>query len=175
MVLFISFTQTSCKGVKEKSNSKIESETNDKSITMDFIEEKTIVYRTSKATDNNVPVIVDEDFQITSYPAPSDVIIDGQLKKPIVLGNNWYIDQIGISRNSAFTGITFEEYSKLNQVNLTEIEKGILQDIAVYDICKCDASVSYEDIKQAFSNGEHNQFIGANCKRIYTKRVPKKN
>ncbi len=76
-----------------------------------------IIYKTIKDYSNNVPIIMNESKdRIVSYPAISDVLINGTLAKPTQLAKGYLLDNFGISANSVFTSFTFEEYSNLDKV-----------------------------------------------------------
>ncbi len=136
-----------------------------------MIEEKTIIFRTSDKVDNLVPIVVNDNNEIVSYPAPSDLKIDGKYKKPIALGNNWYIDQIGVSSKSKFLTLSFKEYAVINPVNIDNLQSKVTP-ISFYDICECPPVDNYDEIITAFNDGKLNQYIGYNCKTVFTKRVP---
>jgi uncharacterized lipoprotein YajG len=81
-----------------------------------------IIYKADKKFANYIPVLLnDEGTKIVSYPAPSDIFIDGKLAKPTALKNNYWIDNRGISAHSAFINYTYEEYSKLADAPTLEI------------------------------------------------------
>ncbi len=71
-----------------------------------------VVYKTHKDYSENIPIQLNEDkTSLVSFPAISDV---KPIKKPIKLNKNYYLDQFGISKNTAFTSHTFNSYEKLN-------------------------------------------------------------
>lgn len=68
------------------------------------------IYRMSgNATAANVPVQVNAEGKIVSFPAPSDLV--GQ--EPIALKDGWLLDQRGIGPNTRFISYTYSEYAKL--------------------------------------------------------------
>jgi hypothetical protein len=74
----------------------------------------TIIYKTKADYSKNVPVTLLEDkSRIVSYPAPQDLYFRGQLAYPIALAKGFLLDNRGISVNSAFISLTYEEYAKL--------------------------------------------------------------
>ncbi len=74
----------------------------------------TIIYKTKKDYSNYVPVILSDDkTAVVSYPAPKDVYYKGQLAKPVLLNDGYLLDVRGISKDVAFTSITYEEYANL--------------------------------------------------------------
>ena len=74
----------------------------------------TIIYKTKADYSKNVPVTLSADkSHIVSYPAPQDLYFRGQLAYPIALAKGFLLDNRGISVNSAFISLTYEEYAKL--------------------------------------------------------------
>ena len=74
----------------------------------------TIIYKTKADYSKNVPVTLSEDkSHIVSYPAPQDVYFRGELAYPTKLAKGFLLDNRGISVNSAFISLTYEEYAKL--------------------------------------------------------------
>jgi hypothetical protein len=74
----------------------------------------TIIYKTKADYSKNVPVTLSEDkSHILSYPAPQDVYFHGILAYPTALAKGFLLDNRGLSVNSAFISLTYEEYAKL--------------------------------------------------------------
>jgi len=72
-----------------------------------------IVYKTTKDYSKNVAVTLSDDkTRIVSYPAPSDV---SARSYPTALSKGYWLDNRGISQNTAFLSITYEEYAKLKK------------------------------------------------------------
>lgn len=77
--------------------------------------EQTIVYKTRGDYSKFVPVTLNEaKTEVVSYPAPTDVYRGGTLAYPTVLTNDYWLDNRGISSNTAFLNITYDDYSKFN-------------------------------------------------------------
>src|SRR5688572_17977141 len=73
-----------------------------------------MVYKTKANYNNLVSVeLSDDKTKITSYPAPTDVIADKGYASPSLLHSDYLLDNRGISKNSAFIKMTYEEYSRL--------------------------------------------------------------
>lgn len=82
----------------------------------------TIIYKTKADYSKYVPVTLSADKQkIVSYPAPKDVFYNGNLATPVALTNGYWLDNRGITANSAFVKITYEEYSKMEQTPKLEV------------------------------------------------------
>lgn len=71
---------------------------------------KAVVYQMSGDYERNVPVQLNPNGSIASYPAPSDV----RNQQPVRLARGWWLDRRGISRNSVFTKYTYDEYQNLS-------------------------------------------------------------
>lgn len=89
-------------------------------------------YRISgPATAANVPVQVNAEGKIVSFPAPTDLI--GQ--EPKDLGDGWYLDRRGVNANTRFTTYTYEQYSRLSAPpSLAELQAAIIPDARVIDL-----------------------------------------
>lgn len=89
----------------------------------------TVVYKTKADYSKYVPVTLSADKkEITAYPSPKDIYYLGKLAYPTPLANGYLLDNRGISPNSAFLKITFNEYSKLNTApSLVEMYNQILE------------------------------------------------
>ena len=80
-----------------------------------------IIYKTKGDYSKNVPITLSTDkSKIVSYPAPQDVYYRGQLAYPTVLKDGFLLDNRGISANSVFIKLTYEEYSKLSEAPSNE-------------------------------------------------------
>lgn len=91
---------------------------------------KAVVYKMSGDYAENVPVQVNPQGDITSFPAPTDV--RGQ--QPVKLIDGWYLDRRGIGPNSVFTTYTYAEYSKLPSTpTLKELKAAIIPGARVTD------------------------------------------
>jgi hypothetical protein len=90
-----------------------------------------IVYKTKGDYNNNVPVTLSEDkSKIVSYPAPVDLYYRGKLAYPTKLAKGFLLDNRGISPNTVFLKITYEEYSKLNSAPaMDELMKMIIDTV----------------------------------------------
>lgn len=76
-----------------------------------------IIYKTKADYSKNVPVTLSADkSHIVSYPAAQDVYFNGVLAYPTPLAKGFLLDNRGITANSAFLKLTYEEYARLNPV-----------------------------------------------------------
>lgn len=73
-----------------------------------------IIYQTTRNYSEFVPVILSDDKKkIESYPDVKDIYYKGKLAYPTPLHRGYWLDNRGISKNVAFTKLTYEAYSKL--------------------------------------------------------------
>lgn len=107
-------------------SSKISGQTTNKE--MDFSGPPTVIYKTNKDYTKFVSVTLSEDkSKIVSYPSPKDVYYKGVLAYPTKLKNGYLLDNRGVTPNSVFLNITYEEYSKLKEVpSLSELYSKII-------------------------------------------------
>ncbi|MDB5285005.1 MAG: hypothetical protein JWO06_4080 [Bacteroidota bacterium] len=89
----------------------------------------TIIYKTKGDYSKNVPVTLSADkSKIISYPAPKDVFYNGRLAYPTPLSKGFLLDNRGVSVNTAFLKMTYEEYSKLQDVPKLDVMYGQIID-----------------------------------------------
>ena len=87
-----------------------------------------VVYKTKADYSKYVPVTLSDDkTKIVSYPAPQDVYYQGKLATPEALAKGYLLDNRGVTVNSVFIKITYEDYAKLKDVpSLEELYKLII-------------------------------------------------
>jgi hypothetical protein len=84
-----------------------------------YVGEQAIVYKTKKDFSKNVPVKMNEDkTKIVAYPSPKDLFYKDKLAYPTQLKNGYLLDNRGVSKNSVFIDMTYDDYSKLDQAPL---------------------------------------------------------
>jgi len=72
-----------------------------------------VVYKMTKDYSKNVAITLSGDKKtIVSYPARTDV---SEISYPTPLNKGYWLDNRGISPNTAFLSITYEEYAKLKK------------------------------------------------------------
>jgi hypothetical protein len=123
----------------------------------------TVIYKTTRNYDKNVAVTLSDDKQrIVSYPHPSDV---SQRSYPTPLNKSYLLDNRGISKNTAFLSITYEEYAKLrNAPSLDELKQLIIDDNPIEEMYNCGGRTRFSDLIPQL-----NQLIDQNfkdCQRI---------
>ena len=98
------------------------------------------IYRTSGDYNNNVFIILGNDGNILTYPAPSDV---NASSAPLQLKQGWLLDRRGISQGAAFLTWTYEEYHALKSApSPTELKAHIIPGAKVTAIERLPVSAS---------------------------------
>lgn len=105
----------------------------------------TIVYKTTGNYWQNVPVTLSDDkTQITSYPHPKDLIVNGKLATPSPLPDGYWFDNRGISPNVAFTSWTYEAYSRLETPpSVSDLFKAIIDKNPIAEMCDCGSRSAF--------------------------------
>jgi hypothetical protein len=112
------------------------------------------VYKTKGNYNNLVPIrLSDDKTQIVSYPAPSDLKKDGKFLYPTELEGGLLIDNLGISKNSAFIKLTYEEYAALqNTLPLSELFKLIVDKAPFLEMYDCGNKQSFTNLKEQLND-----------------------
>lgn len=106
----------------------------------------TIVYKTNSDYYHNVPVQLNSDGTIASYPDPSDLTIGGELAYPTRLEDGYLLDNKGISTNVAFIEMTYEEYSKLGKAPSTdELQSMVIDEKPLKEMYNCGLRSKFND------------------------------
>jgi hypothetical protein len=119
-----------------------------------------IIYKTRENYNNLIPVLLSDDkTQIISYPHPKDIKIGDELQFPTLLNKEYLIDNRGITRNVAFLKITYDEYSKLENVpSLEYLYSMIVDKNPLIEYYNCGLRSEYKDkiqlLNQMIDNGE---------------------
>lgn len=102
LLILIVFWGASCETTKDMSH-------------IDFDGIPTVVYQMKKDYSALVPVILDDSkTKVVSYPSPKDMFHpNGELRAQQQLSDDFYLDQIGLTINSAFISYTIEHYSHI--------------------------------------------------------------
>jgi hypothetical protein len=106
-----------------------------------------VVYKTTKNYSTYVPVqLNNEGTKIISYPAPSDIFMNGKLALPTKLKNNYWLDNRGITMHTAFINYTYDEYSKLADApSLDILFSKIIDKHPILEIYNCGAKTTLID------------------------------
>lgn len=104
---------------------------------------------------DKVAVTLNPDGTLAYYPAPTDIMTNSA---PYALGDGWYLNRQGISKNSVFTKWTFDEYRNLASTPSREdIIEAIIPGSGVIEMEKIPLTIS-----EALSNPSA-------CKKYVTK------
>ena len=98
-----------------------------------------IIYKTKADYSQNVAVTLSDDkSKIISYPHPTDVFYKKKLAYPINLDNDYLLDNLGITINTAYLSLTLKEYSEYKDVpSLIELYKMIIDDNPIVEFYNC--------------------------------------
>ena len=112
------------------------------------------VYKTKGNYNNLVPIrLSDDKTQIVSYPAPSDLKKEGKFLYPTELEEGLLIDNLGISKNTAFIKLTYEEYAALqNTLPLSELFKLIVDKTPFLEMYDCGNKQSFTNLKEQLND-----------------------
>lgn len=111
-----------------------------------------IIYRMRDDYANLVPVTLDQNGNIASYPDPVDIT---ETCKPVALGDGWYLDRRGVGRNTAFTNYTYEQYHALDKVpSIDELKAHIIARNVIVELWLCGtADRTIDEYKQLVKDG----------------------
>lgn len=109
-----------------------------------------VIYQTKKDYSEFVPVnLTDDKKSVESYPDIKDVFMNGELAYPAKLNGGFFLDNRGITANSAFLNITYKEYSELSATPSPEKIMTMIQEkdpfICIY---KCGLRASFQEIEK---------------------------
>ncbi len=107
-----------------------------------------IVYKTSDNYFFHVPVTLSPDKNsIVSYPAPTDLLVNGELALPVRLEDGYLLDRRGICEHSAFLKWTYYEYSRLDHTpKPEELMRMILDKDPFTEMYRCGKQSSFKDL-----------------------------
>ncbi|MBN1990020.1 MAG: hypothetical protein JW783_11525 [Bacteroidales bacterium] len=124
-----------------------------------------IVYKTRSSYNNLVPVTLNEARNaIVSYPAPTDIYYKGELAKPTILANGYLLDNRGVNPNTAFLGISYEEYSKLSDITSEFLWQNIIDATPLVELYHCGNRADFSNEVDELNEIIHGGF--KNCKKI---------
>lgn len=129
---------------------------------------RALVYKTKANYNLLVPVMLSDDkTQVVSYPHPKDILSGSIFQTPIQLHKGYLLDKRGIGKNVAFLKLTYEEYSKLNNVPDTkELINLIIDKDPLTEMVDCGIITKMPDpegqLNQLIDNGK----LRTTCKVI---------
>jgi hypothetical protein len=126
----------------------------------------TIVYKTKNSYNNLVPVMLnDEKTEIIAYPSQADLLINGELKTPILLNDNYLLDVKGININVAFLSLSYQEYVALETIpSLKEMFNLIIDKNPLIELCDCGNRSAFSNIENQINYLIDNKQLRQKCK-----------
>lgn len=111
-----------------------------------------IIYNMSGDYADLVPVTLDGNGRIVSYPDPVDIT---ESCRPVALGNGWYLDRRGVTATSAFTDYTYAQYHALDHVPpMDTLQSHIVARNAIVSIWDCGQKKrSITELQQLVNDG----------------------
>ncbi len=103
------------------------------------------IYKTKNDYSHLVPITLSDDGQsIVTYPAPTDLTVNGKLVLPTKLSKGYLLDNRGINAHSVFLSITYEDYSQLQQpLTTTEMLSKIVDKHPFTEFYNCGLRSAY--------------------------------
>lgn len=128
--------------------------------------QQTIVYKTIGDFNNLVPITMNENrTEILSYPAPTDLVVNGKVTIPTQLKNGYLLDNRGVNTNTVFLKYTYEKYSKLeNAPNLEEMMQNIAEKYPLSELINCGPRSQFKDEVKEINSLIDKDF--PNCKKV---------
>jgi len=125
-----------------------------------------IIYKTVADYYDKVPVTLNETKdKIVSFPAPSDLLYEGELALPLILNRDYLLDRRGIHVNSAFTSYTYEEYSRMESPpSLEKLFDSIIDKEPFESMYDCGSPGQFKDPEKEL-NKEIRRGLGS-CKSL---------
>lgn len=106
-----------------------------------------IIYRMKKNYSKYVPITLSDDkSRVISYPAITDIYYKGKLAYPTQLTNDYWLDNRGINKNTAFIKLTYDAYSKLKKTpSINELFQMIIDKDPLLEIINCGQRSNFND------------------------------
>ena len=93
---------------------------------------KATAFKMNGNYENNVAVTFGQDGNLIYFPAPSDI---STASMPTDLGEGWWLNNQGISKNSVFTTFTFEDYAALPKTpSIEELKAAVIPGSGITEI-----------------------------------------
>ena len=108
------------------------------------------IYKTVNDYFENVPVILSEDkTQIVSYPAPSDLMINGKLSVPTKLAKGYLLDNRGINEHVAFLNYSYSDYYNLKELpSIEKLISEIKDSIPLIELYYCGNRLDFQNVEK---------------------------
>lgn len=111
-----------------------------------------IVYKMSGDYADLVPVTLNGNGKIVSYPDPMDIT---ESSRPVALGDGWYLDRRGVTATSAFMDYTYAQYHALEHVpSIETLQSHIVARNAIVSLWDCGQQErSIKELQQLVKDG----------------------
>ena len=156
--------QAEKKTAKTTAENTTETTTPNKPATVGVPSPPTIIYKTKKDYSQNVPVGF-KDKHITSYPAPSDLNIGGKLVTPTALNDGFWLDNRGISLETAFLSYTYKEYAALSTVP-NDLYQRLLDTDPFIEVWDCGKRHTFENAEKEINQIIKEKNLDSRCTKI---------
>ncbi len=112
-----------------------------------------LVYKTHADYSSLVPVgMNDSGTQIVSYPAPEDVKALGiATLKPLQLRKNYWLDNAGIFKNTAYLDYTWEKYQTLQNQTADSLLPHVKYRKPFIEICNCGLKTELPQLEKSIN------------------------
>jgi hypothetical protein len=129
---------------------------------------KALVYKTKVNYDDLVPVLMSEDKSvIISYPHPRDIQIADKFQLPTKLHHGYLLDNRGIGLNVGFLKLTYEEYSKLQEVPpIKELYNMIIDKDPLSELYDCGNKNAFLNLVNHLNDLIDNNKLSSEAKKI---------
>lgn len=129
---------------------------------------RAIVYRTVTDVGDAVPIALSPDgAEIVSYPHPSDLLVDGQLRVPSPLADGYLLDNRGIGPNAAFLKWSYSEYAAFDHApTLAELQAAISVREPIAEMYDCGLRHQYKDPVKELDEIISTGTMPKRCKRL---------
>ena len=127
-----------------------------------------IVYKTKSNYDKLVPVDLNDSMtQISSYPAPSDVVTPNGYATPTPLHNGYLLDNRGIGKTAAFLNMTYEEYARLPALlSPKAMLDRIVDKDPIIEMYDCGTKTAFSDVIAQLNELIDNKKLENVCRKI---------
>jgi len=125
-----------------------------------------LVYKTKADYSHLVPVTLNETGdKLVSFPAPSDLYVNGILAIPVQLDMGYLLDMRGVQPNTAFTSYTYEAYSKLESApSVQDLISSIIDKDPFEELYDCGSTSQYKSLEEELNKLIRKRFSG--CKKL---------
>ncbi|MCQ2279798.1 MAG: hypothetical protein MJZ49_03220 [Bacteroidales bacterium] len=124
----------------------------------------TFIYKTKKDYSQYVPVGY-ASKHITSYPDPRDVKVGDKLMTPTALADGYWLDNRGISTETAFLSYTYEEYAALPSVP-NDLYQKLLDTDPITEMWDCGPRHTWENPEKDINKLIKTNQLESRCRRI---------